>query len=355
MALRVVVDRGKKCVVEASEVLQDLANGRGKYAQAKLVSLEKDAVELATHAEMLAERLEAVDKFQQEKDAELLRQSGELGRQEEELQAQKKRVDSNLAGQKQVLQDKESKLLSAERTLQIAERELRKETTKKKTTVERCTNIGVFVSGFIPAIDATDGARIGTIAGRIQNFFSESVEDARSHRNRCKEHVDKAKSDVRLSENEIVDFESKMRSLASDVVCIKQKIDDLHRKRDEIKKVIIPIVKEAIKFWHLFRGLSKIGEDRNKILEKIVEKAKKKQNIFLSRGTQRMTSTFIETWADIEKEAGNAAGHFVVVDFSCTRCKQRCSELPHLSGSDFVCSTCHLALKGVELVSNPGR
>ncbi len=75
------LDKRKNCVAEASEVLQDIAKeGKRKNAQAKLKSVEKDVVGLAFQAEMLAKRLEAVDKMQQERDAEMLRQFGELSR-----------------------------------------------------------------------------------------------------------------------------------------------------------------------------------------------------------------------------------------------------------------------------------
>ncbi len=343
-----VVNRGKNCVAEASEVLQDIAKGKGKNAQAKLKSLEKDAVGLAFQAEMLAKRLEAVDKLQQERDEEMLMQSGELGRQEEQLQAQKNLVVSNLAAQKKVLEENESKLSSAERNLQTAERELRKAIAQKETNVKRCAKIGAIVSGvLLPVVGAPVGAAFGAIVGAIQNAVSEKVEETRSYRDRRRQDVNNAKSAVRSMENNISSLESKMKNLASDIQNLTQEREDLHRKRSEIKAAI-PVIKEAIEFWRLFGDLSKVGENRTMILEKIVSKANKKRffrfKIFRSKGIQHTTSTFIETWADIEKEAGNAAGHIFAVDYSCTRCKRRCRELPHLSGSDFVCSTCKLAL-----------
>ncbi len=345
-----LVHRGKICVAAASELLQDIANGRGKYAEAKLKSLEKDAVELANQAEMLAKRLEAVDKLQQERDAEMLRQSGKLGRQEEQLQAQKNRVVSNLAGQKKVLQQKESELSSAERNLQFAERELREAIEEKETNVKRCAKIGAIVSGvLLPVVGAPFGAAIGAAVGAIQNAVSEKVEDAHSYRDRRTLDVNNAKSAVTSSENEISSLEPRMRSLASDIERLNQQRKDLHRKRSEIKTAI-PILKEAIEFWHLFSSLSKDGENQATILQKIVTIANKTQvnkeqfKLLHSRGTQRMTSTFFEAWADIEKEAARSVGHYFIVDYSCERCRRKCRALPHLYGSDFICSTCHQAL-----------
>ncbi len=279
-----LADKGKICVEAASELLQDIANGRGNYAEAKLKSLEKDAAEFATQAEMLAKRLEAVDKLQQERDEEMLRQSGELGRQEEQLQAQKNLVVSNLAAQKKVL---ESKLSSAERNFQIAERELREAIEEKETNVKRCAKIGAIVSGvLLPVVGAPFGAAFGAAVGAIQNAVSEKVEDAHPYRDRRTLDVNNAKSAVTSSENEISSLEPRMRSLASDIERLNQQRKNLHRKRSEIKTAI-PILKEAIEFWHLFSSLSKDGEN-----QATTQVNKEQFKLLHSRGTQRMTSTF---------------------------------------------------------------
>ena len=337
----------------ASEVLQDLADGRGKYAQAKLKSLEKVAVELATHAEMLAERLEAGDKLYQERDKELLKKSGELGTQEEELQAQKNLVVTNLAVQKKVLQEKEAELSTAERTLRIAERKLREAIKKKETNVQRCATIGAIVSGLVAlpvgatpvavACGAAVGGTFGAAIGAIQNSLSKKVEDGLSIRDHCRSNVNNAKSTIRSTENKISSFEPKMKSLTSDIERLNQQLKDLHRKRSELK-IAIPILKESIEFWKLFSNLSKIGENKATSLQNIVAIANKEQfhsfKIFRSPGTQIKKSTFFEAWADIEKEAAKSGSHIFVFDYSCALCEKKYHDLPYLRGSDLICSTC---------------
>ncbi len=346
MALISLADKGKICVAAASEVLQDIADGRGKYAEAKLKSLEKDAVELATHAEMLAKRLEAVDTLQQKKDAELLRQSGELARQEEELQAQKNFLVEKQTVQKQVLQEKESRCSSAETNLRSAERKLREANKKREENVLTSAKIGAaVVPSLMPKINPVVGTMIGGALGAGIGFaaFSREVKAARSHKDLCKEEVKTANSDVMFREKEISTIASKLTRLAKDIECLNQKVKDQHEKRGVIKKAI-PVLRRAIDFWRQFRGLSKGGENRTILLRKIVEKATKEEplsfEIVRSEGTQHMTSTFLEAWAEIETEAANGVDHIFVVEFFCARCKEKLIELPYLCGSDCICFTC---------------
>ncbi len=170
--------------------------------------------------------------------------------------------------------------------------------------------------------------------GAIQNAVSEKVEDARLYRDRCTLDVNNAKSTVRSSENEISSLEPRMRSLASDIERLNQQRKDLHRKRSEIKTAI-PILKEAIEFWHLFSSLSK-----DRILQKIVAKAIKKR--FL--GFKMLNSVHDKHGKTLRKMATRSVGHYFIVDYSCERCRRRCRALPHLYGSDFICFTCHQAL-----------
>ncbi len=324
-----VVERGEICVAAASEVLQDIANGRGKYAQAKLKSLEKDAVELAIHAEMLAKRLEAMDNLYQERDEELLRKSGELGRQEEELKAQKNLVVSDLVGQKQVLQDKESKLSSTKGNLKVAEHQLVEAIEEKKTSIKDGASFGAKLGAltlgvWTLGIGAPIGAAIGAATGAILNFVYHSNEEdnARSIRDRRRQDFNNVKLAIKYTETEICSLKSRMRSLASDIERFNQQRKYLHRKRSEIKTAIL-ILKESIEFWKLYRGLSKVGETLTTSLQTIVARANKEQLIGFktlhSRGTQLKKSTFFEAWADIEKMAAKSVDHVFIVDYSCVR------------------------------------
>ena len=342
-----LVKKGKDCLQVATDILEGIETGDTRDVESKLSLMKQDAKVLTTEADKLTKRLEAVDLFYQEKDADLLQQVGESGVKEKQLNSQKYNVESNLAGQRSVLRDKESQLSSAESDLQTAERKLRNAIDEEEKKIQIGSAVGGAVLGlFTGGVGFLVGAGVGAGIGAIVNACRDEEKDARSARNRRRDDVESARSAIRQSENQISSLQSEISSLSSQIHSLEQQHAQLHKLRDEIKAAI-PVVKTSTEFWQMFKLLSEEGDDRTTLLGKIVAMANKKgdYHALQSRASQRTANTFFEAWETIESMASDGAtNHMFSIDYTCVQCSSKCNALPHLSGSTFVCYTCHLAI-----------
>ena len=351
-----LVEKGKHCVAVASEVLKHIEIGETIYGQtvdasSKLVSVQKDAAVLTNEAEKLAKRLEAMDKHYQEMDAELHCQVGQLGMQEEKMKTQKINCESNLAGQRSVLPDRESQLSSAESDLQRAEGKLR-DAIEKLKDIQIASAVGGAVLGLFTLgiggllVDAGVAASIGAIV----NACRDEEKDARSARDCRRSDLDSAKSAVKYSEIEVSCLASQINHLALDIQRLEQQRQEIHKKRGEIKAVIL-IFKDSTQFWPLFKQLSEDVENCSTLLKKIVNKKHERGSyeILQADGSQRTTNTFFEAWESIEVAAADGYSnynHMFSIDYTCVKCSSACKTMPFLSGLNFICSTCHRNYRG---------
>ena len=341
-----IVRRGKNCLQVVTDVLTEIKSGNSMGANSKLHSLKQDAGILEREADKLVQRLEAVDKNYQKNDEDLSSQVGELGVRENQLNSEKHNIESTLAGQQSVLRDKESQLSSAESNLQAAERKLQSAIEEEKNIQVGATVGGALLGLFTGGVGLLVGAGVGASIGAIVNACRDEEKDARSARNRRRDDVESAKSAIRQSESRISSLQAEISSLSSQICSLKQQRSQLHKRRGEIKTAI-PIIKTSTEFWWMFKELSKEGADRTTLLEKIVAKANEKGDYrsLQSRASQRTASTFFEAWEEIESMASEGvSNHMFSIDYTCVKCSTRCNALPHLSGSDLVCSSCYLAI-----------
>ncbi len=339
-----LVEKGKLCMATTKEVLQDIESGKIEVANTKLVSMQRDAAILVKEADKLAQRLEGVDEHYQKKDAELQEQIGILGVKENQVRETKKKVESELAAQRSVLQDKQSQLSSAESSLQSAERKLENAKKEKERQVNSGIGIGFLVGWLL--LGPINGVFTGATTGAVLEACNNEVKAARSVRNHRSEDVDQAKSAIRSSVEKISSHLSQIECLASKIQDLNQKHCKLHDRRSKIKEAI-PIIKNSTTFWLLFKQLSEHGEDRTLLLKKIVTHANKKDGykVFQSSASQCVVNTFMESWESIATcAAEGCSDHMFSIEYACADCGSGCKALPHLRGSEFICSTCQLAL-----------
>lgn len=338
-----LVKKGKNCVAVVKNALDDIANGRGENASKKLSVLKDDGNLLAKEADQLAKRLEAVERFYQDKDAEILREVGNLNRKESDLQNQKSGVESQLAGQRSVLRDNESKMSSAEDSLRDAERKRRNAEEEERNIQIGATVGGAVLGLFTGGLGLLIGAGAGAGIGAIVNACRDEEKDARAAVNRRRSDLDSARSAVSASESRISTIESEIRSLAGRIENLKQQSLQSHKKADQVKAGII-LLKKSVEFWFLFKQLSEQGVDRTSLMQKIVSRAVEKENYaaLQSRGSQRVVGTFLEAWESMETMAAEGgSAHMLEIEYKCARCNGNYTALPHIDGSKFVCMGCH--------------
>ena len=343
--LHSLVKKGKDCVAVAKNTLDDIGSGRKEMALEKLSALQRDGGSLADAAEQLAKRLEAVEKHYQQKDAEVLRKIGDLHRRESDLKNQKIGEESQLAAYQNILQHNQNRLSSEEGRLRDAERKLRNAQEKEKNTQITSTAVGavlgLFTGGFGFAVGAAAGAGIGAII----NDCRREERDAQDAVNCRRNDLDCARSAINAIQGRISNIQSQISSLTNQIEYMKQQRLQSQKKIDEIRPVIV-FVKKSVNFWLLFKQMSEHGADRTALLQKIVTRAAERGDYqaLQSRSSQRVASTFIEAWEELETTAEHGGpNHLLEIDYRCSRCSTQCTALPYLDhdGSPFVCMECY--------------
>ena len=338
-----IVKKGKDCIAITKNALNDISSGREEMAIKKLSALQKDGNFLAEAAKELAEWLEAVDQHYQGKDEELLRQIGNLHGQESQLQSQQNVEQSQLTAQQNVLYDNESRLSSAEGNLRDAERKRRKAEEEEKNIQIGSTVGGALLGLFTGGAGFLIGAAAGAGIGAMVNACRDEEKDAQAVVNRRRSDLESARSAVNESQRRISNIESQIRSLTQQIEHKKQERQQLHKKLDEIRAMVI-FVKKSIEFWLLFKQTSEHGVNRPELLQKITTRAaeKKDYRILKSESSQDIAKTFIEAWVEIETIAEDGgSNHILEIEYRCSRCSLQYTALPYVDHSVLVCIECH--------------
>ena len=331
-----IVKKGKHCLQVANEVLTQIKTDNSEGVLAKLRSLEQDADTFKNDADYLIKRLEAVDKFYQEQNSDVSHQIGKLRINENELSSQQKEIKDRLVGLISVLRDKESQLSSAKSNLQAAERKLRDAEKEEKNIQVGATVGGALLGLFTGGAGFLVGAAAGASIGAIVNACRDEVKDARSAVNCHGADVESARSAVGQSESIISSLECEKNSLSSQISSLELQHKKLHKNRGEIKNAI----SKSIEFWKMFKLSTNTGKELTNRLEQIVTQATEKGDYQILQFRENQ-STFFEAWEEIESMASDGAtNHMLYIDYTCAQCSIRCNSLPHLSGSNFICSSC---------------
>ena len=338
-----LVKKGKDCVAVAKNTLNDIGSGRKEMALKKLSALQRDGSSLADAAEQLAKRLEAVDKYYQDKDAEVMREIEGLNRRESELKHQKIGEESQLAAHQNVLQDNQNRLSSEEGRLRDAECKLRKAREEEKNIQIGSTVGGALLGLFTGGISFAVGAAAGAGIGAMINDCRKEVKDAQDAVNRRRNDLASARSAVNESQGRISNVESQIRSLTNQIECLKQQRLQLRKKIDEIRPAIA-FVKKSVDFWLLFKQISEHGVDRTALLQKIVTKAAEQGDYqaLQSKSSQCIAGTFIEAWEEMETMAESGGpNHSLEIEYRCLQCNIQCTALPYVHDSALVCIECY--------------
>ena len=334
---QLLVKKGKDCVAVAKNALDDIGSGRKEMALKKLSALQRDGSLIADAAEQLAERLEAVEKYYQHKDAEVLREIGDLSRRENELKHKKSEEEIRLASHQKVLQDKQDRLSSESDGLRDAERKWRSIKKDEAETVQIGASIGGALFG---SIGATAGAYVGDIINACKQ--DPGGKDAEDALNRCKAEWDSARSAFNESLRRISNLRLQIMNLGERIERMKSQCLQSQKKLDKIRPLIV-LVKQSVNFWLLFKQISEHGVDRTALLQKIVTRAAEKgddyhQAALQSKSSQNIADTFIKVWEEMECGGPN---HILLIEYRCSQCSVQCTALPYVNGSEFICTECH--------------
>ena len=338
-----LVQKGKDCIEIARSTVNDLNHGNTEEAEAKLEILRQNGVELAEQAEGLSKRFKKVQEYNQKNEEETQQKIAQCGCKEQTLRDQKNDVEAKLAGQRSILEAKSSQLVEAKEALGRAERKRRAKEREANQVRTAATCVGILFGAITGGIGGVAvGAVVGHGIGQLINELKKDEEKAETEVNRRRFDCFHAESDIRVSEDQISSLQSEISSLVVQAQQMEQQRLQYHEKVGKMKEAIAFIGK-AIYMWSLCKQVANDGVNRAGLLYKIVDKAASKANLGIlhKNATQRVVGTFLEAWEEMEtrtEEGGNLS--MLKIDFVCVKCRQNCSDLPHVENSDAICNDC---------------
>ena len=338
-----VVKKGKNCVAVAKSALHDIRSRREQIALEKLSALQNDASFLASDSEDFAKRLEAVDIFNQNETAEILRKIGDLSGRENQLKNQKRGEESQLTAQQTMLDDNQSRLSSAEGNLRNAERKRRKAEEEEKNIQIGSTVGGALLGLFTGGAGFLIGAAAGAGIGAMVNACRDEEKHAQDVVDRRRSDVESARSAVNESQRRISNIESQIRSLTHQIENMQRQRAQLHEKVGKIKKVTV-IAKKSVEFWRLFRHITEHSENRTALLKKIVTMAAEEGDyeVLQLQPSQGIANTFIEAWEKMETTLKHGElNRILEIKYKCSQCTLKYTALPYVYRSTLVCMECH--------------
>ena len=299
---RTLVRKGKNCIATVESLSLDISKGHLDAASRKLNVLKEDGIQLATKAEQRAKELEIVEEQYLHQVEEVQRQIGELGCKEEKLRERKLRAESALRGQEATLSEMQGTLSSAERSLREAERirhEKEEEEKSRRTTgaVAGAVILGLFTFG----AGAPLGAALGVGIGEMINQLVEAEETARREVERCRNKCQSVESDIESTKHELSSMYRENLLLTMDIEKLKLQRYRFNEEALRMKEGVL-FFRRASVFWQEFKQISEHGVDRTSLVQRIICKAKEKQDLsFLNKRANRQVGmTFLEAWEMME-------------------------------------------------------
>ena len=290
---------GQKCVDLVEDTYTNITSGCLDSVKENLKKIKRIGNELAEYSEQRANEIEKVEEEYIQKTEEVQRKIGDLGCQLEEEKKRKCELEANLSGKQARLAEEQKTLSAAERELSEAEGKLRHAKKKRRRRRGFGKLFGAVAGTLIaPGMGTVIGAATGgAVGGAIGGDF---VGAARSKVDRCREQVQRAESDVSSTKKELSDIETQIASLL-------QQCGNLEAQKlwcnDEAKKMkeAVLFFHRAAMYWKEFKQISEHGVDRTALMQKIIRKAKEKEDLswLHSNATKQVGSTFIEAWETI--------------------------------------------------------
>ena len=185
-----------------------------------------------------------MEKYYQQKDAEIMREIGDLSRRESELKFQKNEEESELAAHQKVLEDNRNRLSAEEDRLEDAERKLK----NAKEDESKNIKIGAVIGGVLLGLV---GAAAGAGIGAIVNACKQEEKDAQNAVDRLRSDLGSARFAVKESLKRISNVKSQIKILGEQIEHLKPQCLQSQKKLDEIRPLIV-IVKESVYFWLLY-------------------------------------------------------------------------------------------------------
>ncbi len=340
MELAIEKGGGKDCVETISKALQCIGSGKVEDAAKLLGTVRNNGSRIEALVQETLQQLEPLELDHIAKMEDIMRKIGQLGRDEEELQTKinttKSYAETKIAQLKQEQLRNEQKASEARDDLRRAEQrtseaedylaKARRDRKKSRDTGGGIGGAGGAVLGGVvgflvggpvgavagAAVGGAGGAVGGTAIGEAESYVGKARDNlnrAQQHKNRCESALSNTRCElekcIRERDREVSNLSDRMRSLNGEVNQLQQERQKHHEEAQRIRELIV-FMKEAKHFWGEFGIAVNGGTGRTDLLQKLIDKAKTKQNpefsarIMNSKGTKKTIASFMDAWEEVE-------------------------------------------------------
>lgn len=301
-----LVAKGHRCIIAARRVydLDVYTESEANDAKNSLAALKEDGEQLQKAAK------EAKEDFM-EQGRKLKNEMAQLEAEEQSfestvssLTSSKSAAEYQLQNQERALSETRSQQSQAENRLRSAESDLRS-AKKKEKDVAVASVAGGIVVGLLTF--GVGGLAVGALAGgataAIINNCEGKVRDARRDISRCHSDVESSERSVRSTRDRVSNIGSEISDYQRRIQHNKQEAIKRHEKVSRVMKSI-DFSEKSIDFWEDFTTVSKSATERSERLERLVNKAIKKENyrIMRANGTVTIAQSFVEAWEEVSKK-----------------------------------------------------
>ena len=273
-------------------VLADITAKRLDGTEEKLEDIKRIGNELAEHSEQRARDIEKVEEKYRQKIKEIQREIGETGCQLEKRETLECDLETTLSGKQDKFIEEQRTLFAAERELREAERKLRDANIKARRQKGEGELLGIKVL-------ITTGTNVEATAGAsASGFFSGDVEAARRKVGRRQEQVQRAELDVSTTRKDLSDIEEKITTLSQQCGDLEEQKLQYNEEAKKMKEAVL-FFRRAAMYWKEFQQISEHSIDRTALMQKIIHKAKEKEDLSWLHSDTTM-EIFLKAWEVVE-------------------------------------------------------
>ena len=288
---------GAKCVDLMESIYTDIVKGNMAAAFEAAGELRKYAVEQVEQSEQIVTKIKKVMEEHKQKIEEIQRNVARLHEQENALRLRMSHKEASLKVAKNELSRAQTELSDANTKLQYAHAEVTWEREKSTVLQGLTTAAGIILGAFtpIPFIGSLFGGYTGN---RIGAVISEDYVGAAEYA------VEKWKQKVNQYQADQNSLKIDISEIEKDISVIKDQIKHQEEERFETNKSAKQMkgaavfFHKAFVFWKKVHQASEHGGNRAELLQRIIGKAKEKENLDFLKcdGCKKVAMTFVEAW-----------------------------------------------------------
>eukprot|EP00731_Ephydatia_muelleri_P004912 Em0002g1088a len=293
-----LVQKGKKCLILARDIQDDIVRGK-LISSSALSELQCYGKQLESAAEGSAQNAERTAKECKSMIEQHQLEESKLAVQEQELNCRLSEVNARLRTQQAILNDTKKRVSDANEELRRAKCKLAEAEKVKAISGMTGSIVGTVLGTILLGpLGGILGSSLGVGIGQLVC----DVESANATVHRCQQECEIADLEVDRTKLVVTSIETQINAISTEIAQKKQECANFHNKATEMKEITVFYQKLAY-MASMFKQVCEHGVDRTALLQKLVATAEERQTectFWQCRGSLRVTMNCFEAWEAIE-------------------------------------------------------